>query len=44
MMDVEEGGVVVMCKIKGMKCEKMRDNFERKSHKKGPTDRLFVNC
>jgi len=43
MMDVEERVFVVTCKIKGMKCEKIRDNFERKFHKKSPTDRLFVN-
>jgi hypothetical protein len=36
MTDVEERVFVVTCKIKGMKCKKIRDNFERKFHKKGP--------
>jgi hypothetical protein len=38
-MDVEERVFVVTCKIKGMKCEKIRDNFERKFHKKSPADK-----
>ena len=29
----------VTCKIKGMKCKEVRDGFERKFHKKGPTDK-----
>ena len=41
MMDVEERMFVVTCKIKGMKCEKIRDNFERKFHKKCPTDKAI---
>ena len=41
MMDVEERVFVVTCKIKGMKCEKIRDNFEREFHKKGPTDKAI---
>jgi hypothetical protein len=41
MMDVEERVFVVTCKIKGMKCERIRDNFERKFHKKGPTDKAI---
>ena len=32
---------VVTCKIKGMKCEKIRDKVERKFHKKGPTDKVI---
>ena len=28
---------VVTCEIKGMKCEKIRENFERKFRTKGPT-------
>jgi len=32
---------VVTCKIKGMKCEKIGDNFERKFHKKCPTDKAI---
>jgi hypothetical protein len=38
MMDVAERVFVKTCKIKGMKCEKIRDNSERKFHKTGPTD------
>ena len=34
MMDVQERVFLVTCKIKGRKCEKIRDNFERKFHKK----------
>jgi hypothetical protein len=41
MMDVEEQVFVVTCKIKGMKCEKISDNFEKKFHKKGPTDKAI---
>jgi len=41
MMDVEERVFVVTCKINGMKCKKIRDNFERKFHKKGPTDKAI---
>jgi hypothetical protein len=41
MMDMEERVFVVTCKIKGMKCEKIGDNFERKFHKKGPTDKAI---
>jgi hypothetical protein len=37
MMDVEERVCVVTCKIKSMKCEKIRENFERNFHTKGPT-------
>jgi len=40
-MDVEERVFVVTCNVKGMKCEKTRDNFERKFHNKGPTDRAI---
>ena len=40
MMDMEERVFVVTCKIEGTKCEKIRDNFERTFHRKGPTDRL----
>jgi len=43
MMDVEERVFVVTFKIKGMKWKTIRENFERKVHKKCPTDRLFVN-
>jgi len=43
MMDVEEWVFVVTCKIKGMKCEKIRDNFEMKFHKKGPTDQAICD-
>jgi hypothetical protein len=38
-MDVEERVFVVTCKIKGMKCERIRENLERKFHKKSPTDK-----
>jgi len=41
MMDVEERVFVVTCKIKGIKCEKIGDNFERKFHKKFPTDKII---
>ena len=41
MMDVEERAFVVTCKIKGIKCEKIGDNFEGKFHKKGPTDKAI---
>jgi predicted HTH transcriptional regulator len=41
MMDVEERVFVVTCKKKGMKCEKIRDNFEMKFHKKNPTDKAI---
>ena len=41
MMDVEERVFVVTCKIKGTKCEKIRDNFERKFPKKCPTDKAI---
>ena len=40
-MDVDERVFVVTCKIKGLKCEKSRDNFERKFHKKGLTHRAI---
>jgi hypothetical protein len=43
MMDEEERVFVVTFKIKGMKCEKVRDNFERRVHKECPADRLLVN-
>ena len=39
MMDVEERVFAVTCKIKGMKSEKIRDNFERKFHQKSLTDK-----
>ena len=39
MMDVEERAFLVTCKIKGMKSEKIRDNFERKFHQKSLTDK-----
>jgi hypothetical protein len=41
MMDVKERVFVVICKIKDMKCEKIRDGFERKFHKKCPTDKAI---
>jgi len=41
MMDVEERVFVVTCKIKGTKCEKIRDNFEGKFPKKCPTDKAI---
>jgi predicted XRE-type DNA-binding protein len=41
MMDVEERVFVVTCKIKEMKCEKIRENFERKFHKKVPTHKAI---
>jgi hypothetical protein len=41
MMDVEERVFVVTCKIKGMRFEKIRDSFERKFHKKNPTDKAI---
>ena len=41
MMDVEERVFVVTFKIKGMKCEKIGDSFERKFHKKSPTDKAI---
>jgi len=41
MMDVEERVFLVTYKIKGMKCEKIGDNFERKFHKKFPTDKII---
>ena len=34
MMDVEERVFVVTCKTESMECKKIRDNFERKFHKK----------
>jgi hypothetical protein len=34
MMDLEERVLMVTCKIKGMECEKIRDNYERKFHRK----------
>ena len=40
MMDVEERVSVVTCKIKGMKCEKIGEGFERKFHKKSPTGNM----
>ena len=41
MMDVEERVFVVTCKLKGIKYEKIRDGFERKFHKKNPTDKAI---
>jgi hypothetical protein len=41
MMDMEEPMFVVTCKIKGMKREKIRDNFESKFHKKGRSDKAI---
>jgi transposase len=41
MMDVEERVFVVTCKIKGMKCEKIRHTFERKFQNKGPTEKAI---
>jgi len=43
MMDVEEQVFVVTCKIKGKKCEKIRDGFGREFHKKGPTDKAICD-
>jgi hypothetical protein len=39
MMDVEERLFVVTYKMKGMKCEKIRENYERSNRH----TRLFVN-
>ena len=41
MMDVEERAFVVTCKIKGMKFEKIRDNFERKFRRRGPKEKAI---
>jgi len=41
MMDVEERVFVVTFKIKGIKYEKIGDNFERKFHKKSPTGKAI---
>jgi transposase len=41
MKDMEEQVFVVTCKIKGMKCEKIRDNFKSKFHKKVRTDKAI---
>ena len=43
MMDVGERVFVVTCKTESMKCEKIRDNFTRKFHKKVQQTRLFMN-
>jgi len=41
MMDAEERVFVVTCKIKDMKRTKIRENFEKKFHKKGATDKAI---
>ena len=41
MMDVQERVFLVTWKIKGRKCEKIRDNFERKFHNKYPKGRAI---
>ena len=39
--NMEEQVFVVTCKTKGLRCEKIKDHFERKLHKKRPTDKAI---
>jgi len=43
MMNVEERVFAVTWEIKGMKCQKFRDNLEKKFHNKFPTDKAIRN-